>query len=178
LYAGKGVLAAAAITTNREPALATSDLVFATHFTGSASRPHCPSHPAASQSTVETFHGVTVVEELLLENFAGVVSGTATCCFRECRSRPTSVMITASCLWALSRSGSPSLAARGIGLMTSMVDRRGFLSVVASSLLAPPLAGEALEAGKVYRIGDLGNYKNSPPTPGRPLRVKLDPHRV
>jgi putative tryptophan/tyrosine transport system substrate-binding protein len=40
--------------------------------------------------------------------------------------------------------------------MTSVVDRRAFVGTVALGLLAPPLAAEAQQAGKVYRIGVLG----------------------
>jgi len=42
------------------------------------------------------------------------------------------------------------------------VERRAFLSAVTGSLLAAPLAAEAQQAGKVWRIGYLGNV---PPTP-------------
>ena len=37
------------------------------------------------------------------------------------------------------------------------MDRRVFIGTLASGLLAAPLAGEAQQAGKVYRIGFLGN---------------------
>jgi ABC-type uncharacterized transport system substrate-binding protein len=41
--------------------------------------------------------------------------------------------------------------------MTSMMDRRVFLGSVAGGLLAAPLMAEAQPAGRVYRIGYLGN---------------------
>jgi hypothetical protein len=37
------------------------------------------------------------------------------------------------------------------------VDRRAFLATLTGGLLATPLAAEAQRAGKVYRIGFLGN---------------------
>src|SRR5713101_7521393 len=40
--------------------------------------------------------------------------------------------------------------------MTSVMDRRAFLGIVASGLLATPLAAEAQKAGKVPRVGLLG----------------------
>ena len=41
------------------------------------------------------------------------------------------------------------------------MERRTFLALVSGSLLAAPLAAEAQQAGKVFRIGILGNV---PPT--------------
>ena len=38
-----------------------------------------------------------------------------------------------------------------------MIDRRTFLGTVTGGLLAAPLVAEAQQAGKVYRIGFLGN---------------------
>jgi putative ABC transport system substrate-binding protein len=40
--------------------------------------------------------------------------------------------------------------------MTSVMDRRTFLGVIAGGLLATPLAAEAQPAGKIFRIGVLG----------------------
>jgi putative tryptophan/tyrosine transport system substrate-binding protein len=37
------------------------------------------------------------------------------------------------------------------------MDRRAFIGTLAGSLLAAPLAAEGQQAGKVYRIGFLGN---------------------
>src|SRR5262245_62329563 len=37
------------------------------------------------------------------------------------------------------------------------MDRRAFITMVGGSIVAGPLAGEALQAGKVSRIGLLGN---------------------
>ncbi len=37
------------------------------------------------------------------------------------------------------------------------MDRRSFVATLAGGLLAAPLAAEAQQAGKVYRIGFLGN---------------------
>ena len=37
------------------------------------------------------------------------------------------------------------------------MDRRAFLGTVAGGLLAAPLAAEAQPAGKVYRVGILGD---------------------
>jgi len=42
------------------------------------------------------------------------------------------------------------------------MDRRAFIGSLAGSLLAAPLAGGAQQAGKLYRVGYLGNF---PPTP-------------
>ena len=42
------------------------------------------------------------------------------------------------------------------------VDRRRFLLISLAGVLAGPLAGEAQQAGKVYRIGVLGNENNRP----------------
>jgi putative ABC transport system substrate-binding protein len=41
--------------------------------------------------------------------------------------------------------------------MTSMISRRAFFGTLAGGLLAATLAGEAQPAGKVYRVGFLGN---------------------
>jgi putative tryptophan/tyrosine transport system substrate-binding protein len=41
--------------------------------------------------------------------------------------------------------------------MTSVMERRTFLALVTGSLLAAPLAAEAQQPGKVYRVGILGN---------------------
>jgi putative ABC transport system substrate-binding protein len=41
------------------------------------------------------------------------------------------------------------------------VDRRAFLGAVAGSLLATPLAAEAQSAGKIWRVGGLGNSPSS-----------------
>jgi putative ABC transport system substrate-binding protein len=43
-----------------------------------------------------------------------------------------------------------------------MMDRRTFISTVAGGLLAAPLAAEGQQAGRVYRIGVLGNENNPP----------------
>jgi putative tryptophan/tyrosine transport system substrate-binding protein len=40
--------------------------------------------------------------------------------------------------------------------MTSVMDRRAFISSITVALLAAPLAAEAQQAGKVWRIGWLG----------------------
>jgi len=37
------------------------------------------------------------------------------------------------------------------------MDRRAFITLVGGSILAAPLATEAQQAGKVYRVGFLGN---------------------
>src|SRR5262245_61337953 len=39
--------------------------------------------------------------------------------------------------------------------MTSVMDRRAFLGTLAGAFLAVPLAAEAQQAGKVYRVGHL-----------------------
>jgi hypothetical protein len=38
-----------------------------------------------------------------------------------------------------------------------MIDRRSFLTITGVGILATPLAGEAQQAGKVWRIGYLSN---------------------
>ncbi len=43
-----------------------------------------------------------------------------------------------------------------------MITRRAFIGTLAGSLLAAPLAAEAEQAGKVYRIGYLGNQPSGP----------------
>jgi putative ABC transport system substrate-binding protein len=43
------------------------------------------------------------------------------------------------------------------------MDRRAFIGALAGSLLAAPLAGEAQQAGKIYRIGILGNVPLTDP---------------
>ena len=48
------------------------------------------------------------------------------------------------------------------------MERRAFLGAVTGGLLAAPLAAEAQQAGKVWRIGYLGNF---PPTPGTAFLV-------
>src|SRR5262245_5554757 len=45
----------------------------------------------------------------------------------------------------------------GTGPLRHRLGRRGFMVAVAGGLLAGPLAAEAQQAGKVYRIGFLGN---------------------
>src|ERR1700737_183802 len=47
------------------------------------------------------------------------------------------------------------------------MDRRTFLGTLAGGLLAAPLAGEAQQADKVYRIGILGNVPLSDPGSAR-----------
>jgi putative ABC transport system substrate-binding protein len=42
------------------------------------------------------------------------------------------------------------------------MDRRAFIAGIAGGLLAAPLAAEAQQAGKVYRIGILGQYGVDP----------------
>jgi len=43
------------------------------------------------------------------------------------------------------------------------MERRTFLSVIANGLLAAPLAADAEQAGKVYRIGILGSVPLTDP---------------
>ena len=54
-----------------------------------------------------------------------------------------------------------ALAAAG-GSGNRVMDRRAFIAGVAGGLLPAPLAGEAQETGKVYRIGILGMYAADP----------------
>ena len=42
-----------------------------------------------------------------------------------------------------------------------MIDRRSFIGVLAFTVLAAPLAAEGPQAGKVYRIGYVGNSSPS-----------------
>jgi hypothetical protein len=42
-----------------------------------------------------------------------------------------------------------------------VVTRRAFLGTLSGGLLAAPLAAEAQQAGKVYRIGVLGNQNQT-----------------
>ena len=52
------------------------------------------------------------------------------------------------------------------------MDRRAFISSVTLSLLAPPLAADAQQAGKVYRIGFLSpGFAPTPATPDRTLEA-------
>src|SRR6266568_2381544 len=44
-----------------------------------------------------------------------------------------------------------------------MMDRRTFLAGTGATLLVAPLAAEAQQAGRVYRIGILGNLRSSKP---------------
>jgi putative ABC transport system substrate-binding protein len=53
--------------------------------------------------------------------------------------------------------------------MRSMMERRTFLGVVAGGLLAPPLAADAQQAGKIHRVGFLS--PTSPSDPGHPRRL-------
>jgi putative ABC transport system substrate-binding protein len=46
--------------------------------------------------------------------------------------------------------------------MTSVMDRRAFIGLAAGGLLTAPLAAEAQQVGKVYRIGLLWNTPNPP----------------
>ena len=43
-----------------------------------------------------------------------------------------------------------------------MIDRRAFITIVSGSILAPPLAAEAQPAGRVYRVGILGEAASDP----------------
>jgi putative ABC transport system substrate-binding protein len=43
-----------------------------------------------------------------------------------------------------------------------VIDRRTFLGTLAGGLLAAPLAAEAQQAGKVYRVGILTNKASDP----------------
>ena len=49
------------------------------------------------------------------------------------------------------------------------MERRAFLGAVTGGLLAAPLAAEAQQAGRMYRVGFLG--QSSPPPPGSRLRL-------
>ena len=51
------------------------------------------------------------------------------------------------------------------------MNRRAFLSALSGSLLAAPLAAEAQQAGKVWRIGWL--YEGVPPSPGAPSSIDV-----
>jgi len=43
-----------------------------------------------------------------------------------------------------------------------VIDRRAFITIVSGSILAPPLAAEAQPAGRVYRVGILGEAASDP----------------
>src|SRR5262249_36968041 len=60
------------------------------------------------------------------------------------------------------RAHNPTIAARPGRRDHPVMDRRAFITMVAGSILAAPLAAEAQLAGRVYRVGILGESAEDP----------------